>query len=83
MTNGFHLYRCHPQQPLDTSNSVPVPRSGVTEVSAIGWHRLSALSKARWRFHYQFEQFLAVAGEAMRSGKAPARDGASDAPPVK
>lgn len=81
MSNGFHLYRCHLQQSLDTAVAVPVPRSGVTEVSGIGWYPLSSLSKERWRFYYQFEQFLQVAGEAMRSGTAADPGSASDVLP--
>ncbi len=83
MTNGFHVYRCYPQAPMDTSQAVPVPRSGKTEVSAIGWYELSSLSKEGWRFYYQFEQFLEVAGKAMQSETAKAQDSASDEPPEK
>ena len=78
MTNGFHLYRCYPQPPLNVEQAIPVPRSGQAEVSAIGWYPLSSLTRARWRFHYQFEQFRAVAAEAMRSETATATDAASD-----
>ncbi|PHR67025.1 NUDIX domain-containing protein [Alcanivorax sp.] len=83
MKNGFHLYRCHLQQPVDSGGPVDVPRSGLAEVSAIDWYPLSSLSKARWRFEYQFEQFLQVAAEAMQSETARAQGFASDEPPEK
>ena len=83
MSNGFHLYRCHLQQPVEAGVAVDVPRSAITEVSAIGWYSLSSLSKDRWRFEYQFEQFLQVAGDAMQSETAPDPGSASVAPPAK
>lgn len=83
MTNGFHVYRCYLQELMDTSQAVPVPRSGITEVSAIDWYELSSLNKEGWRFYYQFEQFLEVAGKAMRSETAKAQGSASDEPPEK
>ncbi|KZY29281.1 hypothetical protein A3754_14160 [Alcanivorax sp. HI0083] len=83
MKNGFHLYRCHLQQPVDSGGPVDVPRSGLAEVSAIDWYPLSSLSKARWRFEYQFEQFLQVAAEAMQGGTAPDPDSASNGQPEK
>ncbi|MZR63278.1 NUDIX hydrolase [Alcanivorax sp. DP30] len=83
MSNGFHLYRCHLQQPVDTSEPVPVPRSGRTEVSAIGWYPLSSLSKDRWRFYYQFDQFVALAEQVMRSATAATASDASDGQPEK
>lgn len=83
MSNGFHLYRCYPQQTLSTALAVPVPRSGRTEVSAIGWYALSSLSKDRWRFYYQFDQFVALAAEVMQNGTATVPGAASDAPPER
>ena len=83
MRNGFHLYRCYPQSSIDTDKPVPVPRSGLSEVSAIDWYPLSSLSRDRWRFYYQFDQFVAVAEKAMRSGTTAVPDSASDALPVK
>ncbi|MGB2248193.1 MAG: NUDIX hydrolase [Alcanivorax sediminis] len=69
MSNGFHLYRCYPREPLRSHAPLPVPGSALTEVTAIGWYPLSSLRKESWRFHYQFDQFIAVADEAMRSEK--------------
>ncbi len=83
MTNGFHLYRCHPSQMLDTSRAVPLPRSAVAEVSAIGWYPLEALTRQSWRFYYQFDKFMEVARQAMRSGTASDPGSASGERPVK
>ena len=83
MSNGFHLYRCYPERAMDTGMAVPVPHSGMTEVTAIDWYPLSALRREQWRFYYQFEQFLQVAEDAMRSGTAPAPDAANGESPAR
>ena len=63
MKNGFHLYRCYPERA--SSESLPVPTSALTEVKALDWYLLDSLARDRWRFAYQFELFLEVAGNAI------------------
>jgi len=64
MKNGFHLYRCYPEN-ASSPDSLPVPTSALTEVKALDWYLLDSLDRDRWRFAYQFELFLEVAGNAI------------------
>ena len=65
MKNGFHLYRCYPREALPTQ-SLPVPASGMAEIRALDWYALEVLKQEDWRFAYQFDLFLDVAGKAIR-----------------
>lgn len=69
MKNGFHLYRCYPEQVL-SPQPLPVPTAALAEVKALDWHSLASLDRDSWRFAYQFDLFLEVVGNAIREEQA-------------
>lgn len=69
MKNGFHLYRCYPEQVLSPAPR-PVPTSALAEVKALDWYPLESLDRDSWRFAYQFDLFLEVVGSAIREEQA-------------
>lgn len=77
MKNGFHLYRCMPAGPLLEEVPLSLPAAARMEVSDIGWYSLADLHRADWRFAYQFDLFLKVARQAMRSSSGSQGGGAS------
>ncbi|MEQ3635669.1 NUDIX hydrolase [Alcanivorax sp.] len=83
MKNGFHLYRCIPADSLPEGKSLPLPVQARLEVSDIGWYSLHELRQKDWRFAYQFELFLEVAGKAMQGSSDSTADGASAKPQGK
>ena len=69
MKNGFHLYRCYPQQPLSAS-PLAVPARALAEVKGLGWHTPGSLDRENWRFSYQFDLFLDVLNRALQQENA-------------
>lgn len=76
MKNGFHLYRCYPEETL-SSEPLPVPISGLAEVKALDWYSPDSLEPKDCRFAYQFDQFREVIGNTIREERvAPRESGA-------
>ena len=69
MKNGFHLYRCYPQQPLSAS-PLAVPARALAEVKGLSWHTPDSLDRENWRFSYQFDLFLDVLNRALQQENA-------------
>lgn len=83
MKNGFHLYRCAPAEPMLEGQPLQLPAQARLEVSDIGWYSLDGLDQNDWRFPYQFDLFVKLARQAMRSGSDSVADDASGERPGK
>lgn len=56
--NGFALYHCQLLLNQDVDGSIPVPMSGVAEISQILWADPHRVSFYKWRFPQQLPEFL-------------------------